>query len=164
MLLDVNKTTLKRSPQKARVLSAHVCVVCLMCLQMHRWVDYQFPQCIYNGGTPLLIINTHPTIFSPNYSHDISITVYHTVTTRFALEQCDQTHTIMIYTTGKKYGIFFIKAIFFIFEKCEGCFCTWNTFLRADITFGGVNFQLTAKWSRKVQKQLFRYFSQLDFG
>ena len=68
------------------------------------------------------------------------------------------------YTTGKKYGIFFITAILCIFVECEGCFCTWNTFLRADITFGGVNFHLTAKWSGKVQKQLFRYFSQLDFG
>ena len=68
------------------------------------------------------------------------------------------------YTTGKKYGIFFITAIFCIFVDCEGCFCTWNTFLRAYITFGGVNFHLTAKWSTKVQKQLFRYFSQLNYG
>ena len=68
------------------------------------------------------------------------------------------------YTTGKKYGIFFILAIFYIFVECAGFFCTWNTFLRANITFGGVNLHLTAKWSALVQKQLFRYFSQFDFG
>ena len=73
-------------------------------------------------------------------------------------------HSSQIYTTGKRYGIFFITAIFGIFDECEWCFCTWNTFPRADITFGGVNFHLTAKWNAKVQKQLFRYFSQLDFG
>ena len=38
--------------------------------------------------------------------------------------------------TGKKYGIFFIKANFCIFLECEGCFCTWNTFIPADINLG----------------------------
>ena len=71
---------------------------------------------------------------------------------------------IYIYTTGKKYGIFFISTNFFIFVQCAGCFCTWNTFLRADITFGGVNLHVTAKWRAMVQKQLCLYFSQLDFG
>ena len=71
---------------------------------------------------------------------------------------------IYIYTTGKKYGIFFIAAIFCIFVEYEGCFCTRNKFLRADINFAGVNFHLTAKWSAKVKKTLFRYFSQLDYG
>ena len=68
------------------------------------------------------------------------------------------------YTTGKNYGIFYITAIFVIFVECAGCFCTWDTFLRADITLGVVNYHLTAKWSADVQKQLFRYFSQLDYG
>ena len=68
--------------------------------------------------------------------------------------------SIPSYTTGKKYGIFFISAILCIFVEFSflWCFGTWNTFLRADITFGGVNFRLAAKWSAKVQKQLFRYF------
>ena len=44
-----------------------------------------------------------------------------------------------IANAGKKYGIFFISSIFRIFVECVGCFCTWNTFLRADITFGGVD-------------------------
>ena len=65
-----------------------------------------------------------------------------------------------LYTTGKHYGISFISTIFCIFVECAGCFCTWNTFLRADITFGGVNLHLTSK----VQKQLCLYFCQLDFG
>ena len=69
-----------------------------------------------------------------------------------------------IYTTGKKYGIFCISTIFCIFVECAGCLCTWNTFLRADITFGGVNMHLTAEWRAKIQKQLCLYFSQLDFG
>ena len=68
------------------------------------------------------------------------------------------------YTTGQKYGILFISEIFCIFVECAGCFCSWNTFLRTDITFGGVNQHLTAKWSAKVPKQLFRYFSQLHYG
>ena len=76
----------------------------------------------------------------------------------------DDTYDSCTYTTGKKCGIFFITAIFCIFVEYEGCFCTWNTFLRADITFGGVNFHLTAKWSAKVQKQLFWYFFQLNYG
>ena len=29
----------------------------------------------------------------------------------------------------------FISAIFGIFVECAGCFCIWNTLLRADITF-----------------------------
>ena len=58
----------------------------------------------------------------------------------------------------QKYGIFFISAMFCIFVECVGFFCTWNTFPRADITLGGVNLHLAAKWSAKFQKQLFRYF------
>ena len=46
---------------------------------------------------------------------------------------------IYTYTTGKKYGTFFISATFYIFMGCTGCFCTGNTFLRADITFGGAS-------------------------
>ena len=30
----------------------------------------------------------------------------------------------VIYTTGKKYGIFFITAIFCIYVEYAGCFCT----------------------------------------
>ena len=45
----------------------------------------------------------------------------------------------ILYTTGKKYGIYFISATFCIFVGGAGYFCTWNTFLRADITFGGDN-------------------------
>ena len=51
-------------------------------------------------------------------------------------KHCQSQH---IYTTGKKYGIFFISATFCIFVGGAGYFCIWNTFLRADITFGGVN-------------------------
>ena len=72
---------------------------------------------------------------------------------------------LIIYTLpAKKYGIFFILAIFCIFVHCTGRFCTQDTFLRANITFGGVDLHLTAKWSAMVQKQLFRYISQFDFG
>ena len=53
----------------------------------------------------------------------------------FFLYFCLQNSYIPIYTTGKKYGIFFISAIFCMFVERAGCFCTWNTFLRADITF-----------------------------
>ena len=31
---------------------------------------------------------------------------------------------VIIYTTGKKYGIFLILAIFCIFVQCAGRFCT----------------------------------------
>ena len=74
------------------------------------------------------------------------------------------TASIHTYTPGKKYGIFVILAIFCIFVECAGCFCTWNTFPRANISLGGVNLHLTAKWSAMVQKQLFRHFSQFDCG
>ena len=40
------------------------------------------------------------------------------------------------YTTGKKYGIFVISAIFCIFVECAGYFCTWNIFLQTDIIYG----------------------------
>ena len=63
-----------------------------------------------------------------------------------------------LYTTGKKYGIFFISVIFCIFVECAGCFCTRNTFLRADITFGGVNLHLAAEWSAKVKKTIISVF------
>ena len=40
------------------------------------------------------------------------------------------------YTTGKKYGIFFISAILCIFVEGAGCFCPLNAFLQADFTSG----------------------------
>ena len=43
---------------------------------------------------------------------------------------------IKIYTTGKKYGIFFISAIFLYFVGCVRYIFIWFTFLQADITFG----------------------------
>ena len=72
---------------------------------------------------------------------------------------------IYIYTLpAKNMEYFLFQRFFCIFVECAGCFCTWNTFPRADITFGGVNLHLTAKLTAKVQKQLFGYFSQLDYG
>ena len=41
-----------------------------------------------------------------------------------------------MYTTGKKYGIYFISAIFLYFVWCVGYIFIWFTFLQADITFG----------------------------
>ena len=64
----------------------------------------------------------------------------------------------------KLWNFFYFIDFFCIFVGCAECFRTWNTFLQADITFGGVNKYLTAKWSANVQKQLFRYFFQLDYG
>ena len=37
--------------------------------------------------------------------------------------------------SAKNMEYFFISAIFCTFLECAGCFCIWNTFLRADITF-----------------------------
>ena len=42
-----------------------------------------------------------------------------------------------IYTTGKKYGIFFILAIFCIFVEYAGCFCIWNNFYEQILLWGG---------------------------
>ena len=65
---------------------------------------------------------------------------------------------LYIYTIGKKYGIFFITAIFCIFVESEGCFCTWNTFLRADISFGGVNSTLQQNEVQRFKNNYFGIF------
>ena len=59
---------------------------------------------------------------------------------------------------AKNMEYFLFQRIFCIFEECSGRFCTWNTFLRIYITFRGVKYHLTAKWSAKVRKQLFVFF------
>ena len=66
------------------------------------------------------------------------------------------------YTTGKKYGIFCISAIFCIFVVHKGCFFVWNIFLRVDITFWGADSQLTAKWTAKFENYDFGLFTVLD--
>ena len=69
-----------------------------------------------------------------------------------------------IYTAGKKYGIFFITANFCILWSVKGVSVTEIHSYEPILLLGGVNFHLTAKWSAQVQKQLFQYFSQLDFA
>ena len=70
-----------------------------------------------------------------------------------------------IYTLpAKNMEYFAFQRLFAFFVECAGCFCTWNTFLLADITFWGVNLHLTTKWRAKVQKQLCLCISQLDHG
>ena len=65
--------------------------------------------------------------------------------------------THIIYTTGKKYGIFFISATFCIFVCGAGYFYTWNTFKRADITFGSL-LALNNKMKRKGSKTIISVF------
>ena len=72
---------------------------------------------------------------------DVHTTSLHQLKNQNRLQNQDTYHIyhIYIYTTGKKYEIFFISATFCIFVGCAGCFCTWNTFLRAEITFKAIN-------------------------
>ena len=53
-----------------------------------------------------------------------------------------------IYTTGKKYGIFFISAIYFNFCGVCRCFCIWNTFLRASRYYFWVRFFRTRQQNK----------------
>ena len=55
------------------------------------------------------------------------------------------------YTTGKKYGIFFISANFCIFVGCVRYLFMWFTFLQTDITFGDL-FTLNSKMNHKGSK------------
>ena len=44
-----------------------------------------------------------------------------------------------LYTTGKNMEYLRFQRFFAFLVGCAGYFCTWNTFLQTDITFGGGN-------------------------
>ena len=103
----------------------------------------------------ILTIGKMPILYwhFPYDEHDLhtpAIDVWHCLT--YNDDTLQLAASISIYTTGKKYGIFFISTLFCIFVDCAGCFCIWNSFLRGDIAFWRVNLHLTAKWRAKVKK------------
>ena len=63
-----------------------------------------------------------------------------------------------LYTTGKKYGIFFISAIFFLFYGAYRVFLYLIYIPTSRYYFWGVNSHSISKWTAKVQKQLFWSF------
>ena len=69
-----------------------------------------------------------------------------------------------LYTTGKKYGIFFISAIFFYFMGRIGYFFIWFTFLQADIIFGELIHTQYQNEPQRFKNNYFGPFSLLDAG